>query len=188
MTIPAPRALAPKKLCDVETPFLAPETGLLFGQQLLRPSTAAEANFLALGLRDALPSAVRSCQALTFYPALAYGVDNNRLSSVNFIGVRNRSPSGIIYRVKVTCGCSEQARQHTRGGQFGKIADLKLHAGTITGSTPLSNDKSSAKCVISPWASMSVPPPSARQRWTPMGAVLRSWQPRCLRLSMKTGW
>jgi hypothetical protein len=57
---------------------------------------------LALWLRDAFPSAVRSYQALTFYPALAYGVDNNRIGSANFIGIGNRGLSGRL-NPKQTC-------------------------------------------------------------------------------------
>ena len=64
---------------------------------------------LALWLRDAFPSAVRSYQPLTFYPALAYGVDNNRIGSANFIGVGNRGLSGIVYRIKVACGAASKA-------------------------------------------------------------------------------
>jgi hypothetical protein len=96
---------------------------------------------LALWLRDAFPSSVRSCQALTFYPALAYGLDSNRLGRAKFIGVRNRGPSGIVYRIKLACGRSKQSRHNTWGGQFGKIADPKFHARK---QTPVSEEKSSA--------------------------------------------
>src|SRR5262249_46034369 len=99
---------------------------------------------LALWLRDAFPSAVRSYQALTFYPALAYGVDNNRIGSANFIGVGNRGLSGIVYRIKVACGRSKQRRHTAWGGRFSKIADPKFHARKIKRQWPISNGKSSA--------------------------------------------
>jgi hypothetical protein len=95
----------------------------------------------ALSLGDAFPSFARSNQTLTFYPALAYGVDTDRLSRVNFIRVGNRGPSGIVYRIKVACGRSKQSRHNTWGGLFGKIADPKFHARK---QTPVSKEKSSA--------------------------------------------
>jgi len=124
--------------------FFSPGNGASF-----RPATTSTKyrrgrSILALWLRDAFPSSVRSCQALTFYPALAYGLDNNRLSRVNFSGVRNRGPSGIVYRIKVACGRSKHSRHNTGGGQVGKIADPKLHARKITGQTPVSNEQSRA--------------------------------------------
>jgi hypothetical protein len=99
---------------------------------------------LALRLRHAFPSAVRSYQALTFYPALAYGVDNNRIGSANFVGVNNRGLSGIVYRIKVACGRGKQSRHSAWDGRFGKIADPKFHARKIKRQRPTSNDKSSA--------------------------------------------
>ena len=95
----------------------------------------------ALWLRDPFPSSVRSHQALTFYPALAYRVDNNRLSRSNFIGVGDRAPSGIVYSIKVARGCSKQSRDNAGGGRLGKIADPKFHARK---QTPVSKEKSSA--------------------------------------------
>jgi hypothetical protein len=86
---------------------------------------------LALWLRDAFPSAVRSYQALTFHPALTYGVDNNGIGSANPIGVGNRGLSGIVYRIKVACGRSKQSRHSACGGRFSKIADPKFHARKI---------------------------------------------------------
>jgi hypothetical protein len=100
---------------------------------------------LALWLRDAFPSAVRSYQALTFYPALAYGVDNNRIGSANFIGIGNRGPSGIVYRIEVACGRSKQSRHSAWSGRFSKITDPKFHACKIKRQRPISNDKSSAE-------------------------------------------
>jgi hypothetical protein len=99
---------------------------------------------LALRLRHAFPSAVRSYQALTFYPALAYGVDNNRIGSANFVGVNNRGLSGIVYRIKVACGRGKQSRHSAWDGRFGKIADPKFHARKIKRQRPTSNNKSSA--------------------------------------------
>ena len=63
---------------------------------------------LVLGLGNALPSVVRSCQALALYPALADGIDNDGIGRANFIGVGNRGPSGIVYHFKVTRGRSKQ--------------------------------------------------------------------------------
>ena len=100
---------------------------------------------LALWLRDAFPSVVRSYQPLTFYPALAYGVDNNRIGSANFIGVGNRGLSGIVYRIKVACGRSKQSRHNAWGGRFSKIAGPKFHARKIKRQRPISNDKSSVE-------------------------------------------
>jgi hypothetical protein len=99
---------------------------------------------LGLWFRDAFPSSVRSYQALTFYPALAYGLDNNRIGGVKFIRVRNRGPSGIVYSIKVGCGRTKQNRHSTWGGQFGKIADPKFHARKITRQPQASKEKSSA--------------------------------------------
>jgi hypothetical protein len=100
---------------------------------------------LALWLRDAFPSAVRSYQALTFYPALAYGVDNNGIGSANFIGVGNRGLSGNVYRIKVAYRRGKQRRHSAWGGRFSKIADPKFHARKIKRQRPISNDKSSAE-------------------------------------------
>jgi hypothetical protein len=100
---------------------------------------------LALWLRDAFPSAVRSYQPLTFYPALAYGVDNDRIGSAKFIGVGNRGLSGIVYRIKVACGRSKQSWHNAWGGRFSKIAGPKFHARKIKRQRPISNDKSSVE-------------------------------------------
>jgi hypothetical protein len=88
-----------------------------------------------------LPSSFRSCQALTFYPALAYGLDNNRIRRVNFIGARYRGLSGVVYRIKFACGRSKQIRHNTWGTGLGKIADLKFHGSKIEPQTPMSNGK-----------------------------------------------
>jgi hypothetical protein len=97
-------------------------------------------------LTDAFPSAARSYQALTFYPAFAYGIDNDGIDRASFriIGVGNRGLSGIVYRIKVACGRSKQSRHNARGGRFGKIADPEFHARKIKPQLPISNDKSSA--------------------------------------------
>jgi hypothetical protein len=100
---------------------------------------------LALWLRDAFPSAVRSYQALTFYPALAYGVDNNGIGIANFIGVGNRRLSRIVYRIKVACGRCKQSRHSACGGRFSKIADPKFHARKIKRQRPIGNDKLSVE-------------------------------------------
>jgi len=98
------------------------------------------------GIPYASPSTLRSYQALTFYPALAYGLDNDGLDGSNFriIGVGNRRLSGIVYRIKVASGRSKQNRHNVWGGRFGKIADPKFHAPNINWQPPISNGKSSA--------------------------------------------
>jgi hypothetical protein len=98
------------------------------------------------GIPYAIPSTARSYQALTFYPALAYGLNNDRINGANFriIGVGNRGLSGIVYSTKVASGRSKQNRYNARGGRFGKIADPKFHARKIKRKAPISNGKSSA--------------------------------------------
>jgi hypothetical protein len=87
----------------------------------------------SFGLAPAFPSTARSYQALTFYPALTYGVDGDRIDSSNFriIGVGNRGPSNIVYRIKVACVCSKQGRRDAWRARFGKIADAEFHARRI---------------------------------------------------------
>jgi len=101
----------------------------------------------SFGLAPAFPSTARSYQALTFYPALTYGLNNDRIDGANFriIGVGNRGFSGIVYRTKVACGRSKQSRHNAWGGRFGKIADPKFHARKIKQQPPISNGKSSAE-------------------------------------------
>jgi hypothetical protein len=84
-------------------------------------------------LAPAFPSTARSYQALTFYPALTYGLNNDRIDRANFriIGVGNRGFPGIVYRTKVACGRSKQSRHKAWGGRFGEIADPKFHARKI---------------------------------------------------------
>jgi len=86
---------------------------------------------LVLGLGNAFPSVVRSCQALALYPALADGIDNDRIGRANFIGVGYRGFSGIVHRFKVACGRGQQDWSNAWGGRFGKIADPKFHASKI---------------------------------------------------------
>ena len=73
---PAPANRAPKNFADVESPSSAPKRGFFLACDYFDRVRPREVN-LALWLRDAFPSSVRSYQALTFYPTLAYGVDNN---------------------------------------------------------------------------------------------------------------
>jgi hypothetical protein len=93
------------------------------------------------------PSAARSYQALTFYPALTYGVDGDRIDGANFriIGVGNRGLSGIVYRIKVACVRSKQDRHNAWGAQFGKIADAEFHARKIKRQPPISNGRLKAQ-------------------------------------------
>jgi hypothetical protein len=53
---PAPASRAPKNFADVESPSSAPETGLLFGQRLVRPNTAAGGQRSGSGTRSHRPS------------------------------------------------------------------------------------------------------------------------------------
>jgi hypothetical protein len=98
------------------------------------------------GISYALPSTTRSYQALTFYPALAYGLNTDGIDRANFriIGVGNRGLSGIVYRTKVAGGRSKQNRHNAWGGWFGKIADPEFHARKIKRQPRISNGKSSA--------------------------------------------
>jgi len=98
------------------------------------------------GIPYATPSTARSYQALTFYPALAYGLNNDGIDGANFriIGVSNRGLSGIVYRSKVASGRSKQNRHNAWGGRLGKIADPKFHARKIKRQPPISNGKSGA--------------------------------------------
>ena len=99
----------------------------------------------SFGLAPAFPPAARSYQAFTFYPALTYGVDGDRIDSANFriIGVGNRGLSGIVYRIKVASVCSKQGRRNAWGARFGKIADAEFHARKIGGQQPISNRRDS---------------------------------------------
>ena len=66
----------------------------------------------SFGLAPAFPSGARSYQTLTFYPALTYGLDGDRIDSANFriIGVGNRGLSGIVYRTKVATADQQEPR------------------------------------------------------------------------------
>src|SRR6516165_9733151 len=89
------------KTKNVRLYLTAPEAGPL---SFLRQKETRRGR--SFGLAPAFPSSARSYQALTFYPALTYGVDGDRIDSANFriIGVGNRGLSGIVYRIKVACG------------------------------------------------------------------------------------
>jgi hypothetical protein len=108
----------------------------------LAGATVAARSF---GLAPAFPSGARSYQALTFYPALTYGLDGDRIDSANFriIGVGNRGLSGIVYRIKVACVCSKQSRRNAWGAGFGKIADAEFHARKIKWQPPISKNRDS---------------------------------------------
>ena len=99
-----------------------------------------------LGISYALPSTTRLYQALTFYPALAYGLDTDGIDGANvrFIGIGNRGLSGIVYGAKVAGGRSKQNRHDPWGGWFGKIADPEFHAGRIKRQPRIGNGKSGA--------------------------------------------
>src|SRR4029453_7837199 len=99
----------------------------------------------SFGLAPAFPSGARSYQALTFYPALTYGLDGDRIDSANFriIGVGNRGLSGIVYRIKVACVCRKQSRRNAWGAGFGKIADAEFHARKIKWQPPISKNRDS---------------------------------------------
>ena len=118
----------------------------------LRPLEAGPLSFSDLkesrrghsfGLAPAFPSGARSYQALTFYPALTYRVDGDRIDSADFriIGVGNRGLSGIVYRIKVACVCSKQGRRNAWGARFGKIADAEFHARKIKRQPPIRNGR-----------------------------------------------
>ena len=94
------------------------------------------------GVRYALPSTARSYQALTFYPAFAYGLDTDGSDSADFriVGVSNRGLSGVVYRIKVARVCSKQGRRNAWGARIGKIADAEFHARKIKRQPPISND------------------------------------------------
>src|SRR5437588_1008362 len=100
----------------------------------------------SFGLAPAFPSAARSYQALTFYPALTYGVDGDRIDRAKFriIGVGDRGLSGIVYRIKVACVRRKQGRHNAWGARFGKIADAEFHARKIKRQPPISNAKGAA--------------------------------------------
>lgn len=85
------------------------------------------------GIPDAIPSTARSYQALTLYPALAYGLDNDGIDAANFriIGIGNRGLSGVVYRTKVARVCSNQGRRNAWSAWLGKIADAEFHARKI---------------------------------------------------------
>jgi hypothetical protein len=97
----------------------------------------------SFGLAPAFPSAARLYQTLTFYPALPYGVDGDRIDRANFriIGVGDRGLSGIVYRIKVACVRSKQGRRNAWGARFGKIADAEFHARKIMRQPPISNGR-----------------------------------------------
>jgi hypothetical protein len=97
----------------------------------------------SFGLAPAFPSAAHSYQTLTFYPALPYGLDGDRIDRANFgiIGVGNRGLSGIVYRTKVACVRSKQGRRNAWAARFGKIADAEFHARKIKRQPPISNSR-----------------------------------------------
>jgi hypothetical protein len=95
----------------------------------------------SFGFAPAFPSAAGSYQALTFYPALIYGFDSDRIDSANFriIGIGDRGLSGIVYRIKVARVCSKQGRHNAWEARFGKIADAEFHARKIKRRPPIGN-------------------------------------------------
>jgi len=101
----------------------------------------------SFGFAPAFPSAARSYQALTFYPALTYGVNGDRIDRANFriIGVGDRGLSGIVYRIKVACVRSKQGRHNAWGARFGKITDAEFHARMIKRQPPTSNGRLKAQ-------------------------------------------
>jgi hypothetical protein len=97
----------------------------------------------SLGLAPTFPSVPHFYQGLTFYSALTYGVDGDRIDRANFriIGVGNRGLSSLVYRIKVAGVCSEQGRRNAWGARLGKIADAKFHARKIKRQSPIRNGR-----------------------------------------------
>jgi len=87
----------------------------------------------SFGFAPAFPSAGLSYQALTFYPALTYGVYADRIhrAILGLLDFGNGGLSSIIYRIKVASVLSKQGRHNARGVRFGKIADTEFHARKI---------------------------------------------------------
>ena len=87
----------------------------------------------SFGFAPAFPSAGLSYQALTFYPALTYGVYADRIlrAILGLLDFGNGGLSGIIYRIKVASVLGKQGRHNARGVRFGKIADTEFHARKI---------------------------------------------------------
>jgi hypothetical protein len=125
--------------------LIAVATVTLFHKMTLIWFAQASRAARSFGLASAFPSGARSYQALTFYPALTYGLDGDRIDSANFriIGVGNRGLSGIVYRIKVACVCSKQSRRNAWGAGFGKIADAEFHARKIKWQPPISKNRDS---------------------------------------------
>jgi hypothetical protein len=87
----------------------------------------------SFGFAPAFPSAGLSYQALTFYPALTYGVYADRIhrAILGLLDFGNGRLSGIIYRIEVASVLRKQGRHNARGVRFGKIADTEFHAHKI---------------------------------------------------------
>jgi len=129
---------------DSPTPDRQVQFGFVADLQCAENETRRGRSF---GFAPAFPSAARSYQALTFYPALTYGVDGDRIDRANFriIGVGDRGLSGIVYRIKVACVRSKQGRHNAWGARFGKIADAEFHARKIKRQPPTGNRRLKAQ-------------------------------------------
>ena len=102
------------------------------------------------GIPYALPSTFRFFQALPFYPALAYGLNNDGIDGANFriIGIGNRRLSGFVYGVEVARGLSKQNRHNAWGGRLGKIADPEFHARQDIAATTAQQRQVKRVCLI----------------------------------------